>query len=54
MFSVVLVVMMLRNERGVESNNAREDFARTLFISSSDQPIALKDEEDDEKAEARA
>ena len=30
---------MMRNVRGVESNKAREDLARTSFISTYNQPI---------------
>ena len=44
---------MMRNVRGVESNKAREALARTSFISSYNQPIALKEEEDEEKEEAK-
>ena len=45
--------MMMRNVRGVESNKAREDLARTSFISKYTEPIALQTEEDEEKEEAK-
>ena len=45
--------MMMRNVRGVESNKTREASARTSFISSYNQLIALTEEEDEEKEEAK-
>ena len=42
LFSQVFVIMMMRNVRGVESKKTREDFARTSFNSSYNQPIALR------------
>ena len=44
---------MMRNVRGAESKKAREDLARTSFISSYNEPIALETEEDEEKDEAK-
>ena len=43
----------MRNVRGVESKKTREASARTSFISSYKQPIAMKEEEDEEKEEAK-
>ena len=45
--------MMMRNVRGVESKKTREASARTSFLWSYNQPIALKEEEDEEKEEAK-
>ena len=42
--------MMMRNVRGVESKKTREASART---SSYNQPIAMKEEEHEEKEEAK-
>ena len=36
-----------------EFRKAGDDFARTLFICREDQPIAMTEEEDEEKAEER-
>ena len=45
--------MMMRNVRGVESNKTREDVAWTSFISGYNQPIALEEEEDEDKEKAK-
>ena len=45
--------MIMRNVRGVEANKAREASARTSFMSSYNQPIALTEEEDEEKEDAK-
>ena len=43
----------MRNVRGVESKKTQEASARTSFIPNYNQPIAMKEEEDEEKEEAK-
>ena len=44
---------MMRNVRGLESNKIKQSFSTDSFIWRYNQPIALKEEEDEEKEEAK-